>query len=301
MTITESLSRIRRRRPRAAADAGRQSGDQGLFQAGPLAYVIIIVVAILSVFPLYWSFVAATSTNAQINSKVPPLLPHGSLLHNLSIAMQEQNLWKAMLASLIVATLVTACVVFFCTLAGFAFAKLKFRFSNILLGLVIATLLIPPQLGVIPLYLYMSKFHWTGTLAAVIFPNVVTAFGVFFMRQYLLAGMPIELLEAGRVDGATTLRIFLRVVLPIARPAMVALAILTFITSWNDFLWPLVALSNSSNATLQVALAGLGQRLSDGEAIPMAGAVFSIIPVLLMFLVLGRQLVGGVLHGAVKG
>jgi cellobiose transport system permease protein len=299
MTITESLSRIRRRRAQASAE--RHSGNQGLFQAGPFAYFIIIFVAILSVFPLYWSFVAATSTNAEINSKVPPLLPHGSLLQNLRIAMQEQNLWKAMAASLTVAVVVTACVVFFCTLAGFAFAKLKFRFGNILLGLVIATLLIPPQLGVIPLYIYMSKFHWTGTLAAVIFPNVVTAFGVFFMRQYLLEGMPIELLEAGRVDGATTLRIFLKVVLPIARPAMVALAILTFITSWNDFLWPLVALSNSNNATLQVGLAGLGQRLSDGEAIPMAGAVFSIIPVLLMFLVLGRQLVGGVLHGAVKG
>ncbi|MGE5286114.1 MAG: carbohydrate ABC transporter permease [Micromonosporaceae bacterium] len=300
MIITEPLRRIWRRRA-GTKGAGRRSRSRGLFQAGPFTYLVIIVVAILSLFPLYWAFVAATSTNAQINSPVPPLLPHASLLQNLRIAMEEQNLWRAMAASVIVSGVVTACVVFFCTLAGFAFAKLKFRFSNILLGAVIATIMIPPQLGVIPLYIYMSKLHWTGTLASVILPNVVAAFGVFFMRQYLSEGMPTELLEAGRVDGASTLRIFLRVVLPVARPAMVALALLTFITSWNDFFWPLIALGNSNSQTMQVALAGLGQRLSDGQAIAMAGAVFSIIPVIVIFLVLGRKLVGGVLQGAVKG
>jgi cellobiose transport system permease protein len=237
MINTEPLSRAwpHRAQPRSM---GRHSGGRGLFQAGPLTYLVVIIVAILSLFPIYWAFVAATSTNAQINAPVPPLLPHASLLQNLRIAMQEQDLWRAMGSSVAVSGVVTGCVVFFCTLAGFAFAKLKFRFSNLLLGAVIATIMIPPQLGVIPLYLYMSKFHWTGTLTAVILPNVVTAFGVFFMRQYLSEGLPTELLEAGRVDGASTLRIFLRIVLPVARPAMVALALLTFITSWNDFFWP---------------------------------------------------------------
>lgn len=299
MIFTEQLSRIRRRTVRAKG-ARHHSGSRPMFQAGPFAYLVVIVTAIFSLFPIYWAFVAATSTNAQINSPVPPLLPHASLLRNLQVAMQEQNLWRAMTSSIIVSAVVTACVVFFCTLAGFAFAKLTFEFSNILLGAVIATIMIPPQLGVIPLYLYMSRLHWTGTLASVILPNVVTAFGVFFMRQYLSEGLPTELLEAGRVDGASTLRIFLRVVLPIARPAMVALALLTFITSWNDFFWPLIALSNSNSQTMQVALAGLGQRLSDGQAIAMAGAVFSIIPVIIIFLALGRKLVGGVLQGAVK-
>lgn len=296
MIVTEPLSRRRTRR----AQGAKHSSGSRMFEAGPFAYLVVIITAILSLFPIYWAFVAATSTNAQINSPVPPLLPHASLLRNLQIAMQEQNLWRAMASSIIVSGVVTACVVFFCTLAGFAFAKLTFRFSHILLGAVIATIMIPPQLGVIPLYLYMSRLHWTGTLASVILPNVVTAFGVFFMRQYLTEGLPTELLEAGRVDGASTLRIFLRIVLPIARPAMVALALLTFITSWNDFFWPLIALSNSDSQTMQVALAGLGLRLSDGQAIAMAGAVFSIIPVILIFLVLGRKLVGGVLQGAVK-
>lgn len=270
-------------------------------RVGPLGYAVLIVTAILSLFPLYWAFVAATSTNAQINSKVPPLVPHGSLLHNLHLAMQEESLWRAMGNSLIVSGSVTICVVMFATLAGFAFAKLPFRFSNVLLGSVIATLMIPPQLGVIPLYQYMVKLHWAGSLQAVILPNVVTAFGVFFMRQYLVQALPTELLEAGRVDGASTLRIFWSVVIPIARPAMVALGLLTFVASWNDFLWPLVVLSNSDNQTLQVALNGLGQRLSDGQSVPMAGAVFSIVPVIVVFALLGRQIVGGVLQGAVKG
>jgi cellobiose transport system permease protein len=289
--------RVPGRRKKVRAPKRQETG----LKAGPLTYTFVIIAAIISLFPIYWTFVAATSTNAQINGNVPPLLPHGDLFHNIALAMQEENLWGALATSLIVSITVTVCVVIFCTLAGFAFAKLRFRLNNILLGGVIATLLIPPQLGVIPLYLYMVQLHWSGSLQAVILPNVVTAFGVFFMRQYLVEAMPTELIEAGRVDGASTLRIFARVVVPIARPAMVALALITFVTSWNDFLWPLVVLSNSNHQTLQVALAGLGQRMSDGESIPMAGAVFSIIPVILVFIILGRQIVGGVLQGAVKG
>jgi len=211
------------------------------FRAGPLTYVIVIVVAIVSLFPIYWAFVAATSTNAQINAKVPPLFPHGNLLHNLRLAMQEEALWRALANSLVVSTIVTVCVVFFATLAGFAFAKLRFRFSSVLLGAVIATLMIPPQLGVIPLYRVMVQLHWSGSLQAVILPNVVTAFGVFFMRQYLVEAMPTELIEAGRMDGASTLRIFVSVVLPIA-------------TSWSNW-------SHDPNALENVRLQ-LGQQLN---------------------------------------
>jgi cellobiose transport system permease protein len=280
----------------------RRSGASragGQLRAGPLTYLVLIVVAVISLFPVYWALVGATRSNSEINAPTPPLLPGGNFLHNLSVAMQQEDLWAALRNSIIVSGVVTVCVVFFTTLAGFAFAKLRFRFRGLLLGLVIATLMIPPQLGVIPLYLFMARLHWTDQLSAVILPNVVTAFGVFFMRQYLVEALPNELIEAGRMDGASTLRIFRSVVLPVARPAMVALALLTFITSWNDFLWPLIALKD--NPTMQVALNGLGQGYVHDQSVIMAGTVFSLIPVIVIFLALGRQIVGGVLQGAVKG
>jgi cellobiose transport system permease protein len=269
-------------------------------QAGPLTYLSLTVITLVSVFPLYYTIVMASHTNAEMAAGTPPMLPSGSLVSNIGKALELAPLNKGLINSLIVASCVTLGTVAFCTLAGFAFAKLRFRGANLLLGLCIVTMMVPMQMGIIPLYMLMAKLGLANHLHAVILPTLVTAFGVFFMRQYLASAVPDELIEAGYVDGAGTFRIFRSIVLPAARPAMSVLAMLTFLTTWNDFFWPLIALS-SQNPTVQVAFGSLATGYAPEQSIIMAGTVYGTIPVLIVFALLGRQIVGGIMQGAVKG
>ncbi|MEU6171830.1 carbohydrate ABC transporter permease [Streptantibioticus parmotrematis] len=284
----------------------RGSGAGRQHHGGPIAHLVLVVVAIASLFPLYFSVVAASTSQTRIARTPPPLVPGGNLLRNLR-AVWDYNgpgghtLGLAMVNSVIVASAVTVSTVLFATLAGFAFAKLRFTGRNALLVFVVATIAVPPQLSVLPLFQLMSGLHWTDRLQAVILPGLVTAFGVFFMRQYLSQALPTELLEAARMDGANSWRIVWHVVLPVARPAMAVLGMLTFVQAWNDFLWPLIALTPSGNPTLQVALASIGGGYDINEAVIMAGAVVATVPLLVAFAVFGKQIVGGVMQGAVKG
>jgi cellobiose transport system permease protein len=269
-------------------------------QAGPITYLILALVTIVSVFPLYYTIVMASHTNAEMAAKTPPLLPSGSLVANIGKAFEIAPLNKGLINSVIVASCVTLGTVAFCTLAGFAFAKLRFRGNNLLLGLCIGTMMVPMQMGIIPLYMLMAKFGFANHLQAVILPTLVTAFGVFFMRQYIASAVPDELIEAGYVDGAGTFRIFRSIVVPAARPAMSVLAMLTFLTAWNDFFWPLIALS-SQNPTVQVSFQSLATGYAPEQSIIMAGTLYGTVPVLIVFALLGRQIVGGIMQGAVKG
>ncbi|WP_436788718.1 carbohydrate ABC transporter permease [Yinghuangia sp. YIM S10712] len=269
-------------------------------QGGVLAYVILVVATIVSAFPFYWSIVAATRSDSEINSVPPPFLPGGGLTDNFEAATEQADIGKALINSTIVSGTVALGTVLACTLAGFAFAKLRFRGRGALLSFTVATMMIPPQLGVIPLYMMMAKLGWANQLQAVIMPTLVTAFGVFFMRQYLSEALPDELIEAGRVDGASYTRIFFSIVLPVARPAMAVLALLTFMTTWNDFFWPIIALSQD-NPTVQVAINSLGGGYVPDQSVILAGTVLGTLPVLLVFGLLGRQIVGGIMQGAVKG
>jgi cellobiose transport system permease protein len=269
-------------------------------QAGPLTYLFLVLSTLVSVFPLYWTLVAGSHTNNEISSTPPPVLPGGSIFSNFRLAMEQAPIAKAIVNSIIVAGCITVGTVLCCTLAGFAFAKLSFRGNGLLLALVIGTMMVPTQLGIIPLFILIAKLQWVNQLQAVVLPTLVSAFGVFFMRQYLLQALPDELLDAGRVDGASTMRIFVSIVLPIARPAMAVLGMLTFLTAWNDFFWPIIALT-SSNPTVQVALAGLGTGYVPQQSIIMAGTLLGTLPVLVVFVILGKQIVGGISQGAVKG
>jgi cellobiose transport system permease protein len=284
----------------AVQGARRRHGGNSQLRAGWLTYAILGIVAVVSLFPLYYTLVMATRTNSEINQVPPPFLPGGRLVHNIREAYGLVNLTKAMFNSVIVSGSIALGTVLFCTLAGFAFAKLRFRFSSVLLGLTIGTMLIPPSLGVIPLYQIMVRLGWTDQLQAVILPTLVTAFGVFFMRQYLTQAMPTELLEAGWIDGASTFRVFWSIVLPIARPAMAVLGMLTFLQAWNDFFWPILVLQ-ADNPTVQVALQNLGQGYVPDRSVILAGTFLTTIPVILIFALLGRQIVGGIMHGALKG
>ncbi|MFD0482885.1 carbohydrate ABC transporter permease [Kineococcus sp. GCM10028916] len=268
--------------------------------AGPLTYVLLGVTALIFIVPFYYMIVAASRPMAEMNQSPPPFLPGPDLWQNITTAVQQQAIGLSIVNSLLVSGVTTIGTLLFCTLAGFAFAKLRFRGRNALFAITIGTLMIPPSLGVVPLYKIMSDWGLAGRLESVILPSLVTAFGVFFMRQYLVQTMPDELLEAARVDGASTTRTFVAIVLPIARPGMAVLGMLTFMTSWNDFFWPVIAL-NSTMPTVQVALNNLGSGYVPDTSIIMAGTLVGTLPVIVVFLLLGRQIVGGIIAGAVKG
>lgn len=284
--------------PRKQSRFKERAGQQ--MKGGPFAYLALIIVGIGSIVPLYWTLVAASHTQDEVLNTTPPFLPGSHLMHNLDAAWNQAHLGKAIVNSIIVSSCITAATLFFCTLAGYAFAKMRFRGRGGLMTAVIATLTIPPQLSVVPLFMLMSDIGWGGNLESVIFPTLVSAFGVFFMRQYLSEALPYELIEAAKIDGANNLRIVFSIVLPVARPAMMVLGMLTFVQAWNDFFWPYLAL-NQQNPTLQVALGQLSASYTPDQSIIMAGALISTLPLLVVFVVFGKRIVGGIMSGAVKG
>jgi cellobiose transport system permease protein len=268
--------------------------------AGWVTYGLLAVIILISLAPFYWQVVIASNTQSAIGQSPPAMLPGSHLWQHIRIVFENADFGKALLNSLIVCSIITVSVVLTSTLAGFAFAKLRFKGRGALLIFVVATMTIPTQLGIIPLYIMMAQwFGWNDHLAAVIVPALVNAFGVFFMRQYLVGAFPAELLDAGRVDGASTLRIWWNLVLPVARPAAAVLGLLTFMTAWNDFFYPIVVLT-PQNPTVQVALNELASGYQTDYSTVFTGAFLATFPILVVFVVLGRQIIGGIMQGAVK-
>ena len=267
-----------------------------------LTYTLLSLALAISAYPLYFAVQLASSTSTQIaQNPIPALLPQGELFTNLKRVLEADiDLWQAIVNSIIVSTATAISVVMFATLAGYSFAKLRFRGRRPLLVFVIATMAVPTQLGVVPLFIVMRELDLVGSLWAVILPGMVTAFGVFWMTQYLDSALPYELIEAARVDGASMLRTFWNVALPAARPAATMLGLFTFIASWTNFFWPSIVLG-TKNPTLPVALQLLQAGFFKDIALIMAGVVISVIPLIVLFVVAGRQLVAGIMQGAVKG
>ncbi|GGV56334.1 sugar ABC transporter permease [Streptomyces griseoloalbus] len=297
VTPPETSPAQQQKRPRLPKSA--RAG--GTLHGGPIAYVILIVFTIVSLFPLIWTAIAASRDNQRLAENPPPFWFGSNLFKNLEIAWKDANLGEAFLNTTIVSGISAATIVVLSTIAGFAFAKLRFKGRNALMLIVIGTMMVPPQLSVIPLYMMVAKLDWTDQLQAVIFPSLVSAFGVFFMRQYLLQALPDEVIEAARVDGASSWRVVWHVVFPAARPAMAVLGMLTFVQTWNDFLWPFLVLTQTGNPTVQVAVAGLGRGYTPDQSLIMAGALLGTLPLLLVFAIFGKQIVGGIMQGAVKG
>jgi cellobiose transport system permease protein len=284
--------------PQPRRRLGRLSvGEQ---RGGLATYAVLVLTATLALLPLYWTVVAASRSNADIAKTPPPLTPGGNLFSNIREALTQVDMVKALVNSVVVSGSIALGTVLFCTLAGFAFAKLRFRGSTALLLIILATMMIPAQLGVVPLFILIARLEWVNELQAVILPTLVSAFGVVFMRQYLIRALPTEIIEAAVVDGASTFRIFRSIVLPAARPAMAVLGMLTFLMAWNDFFWPIIALS-SQNPTVQVALNSLGQGYVPDRSIILAGTLVGTVPLLAVFALLGKQIVGGIMEGGVKG
>lgn len=302
MTTTLSMrSRKPGTPPEPGAKNAKKRGAGRHLHGGKLTYAVLIVFTIGSLFPLVWTAIAASRNNTRLAETPPPFWFGGNLFKNLEIAWTDANMGTALLNTLVVAGTITVGTVLFATLAGFAFAKLRFRFRNTLLLLVIGTMMVPPQLSVVPLFMVVADLGWTDQLQSVILPTLVSAFGVFFMRQYFKEALPTELIEAARVDGASSLRVIWHVVFPAARPAMAVLGMLTFVMAWNDFFWPIIALTQEGQPTVQVALAGLGRGQIPDQSVIMAGALLGTLPLLIAFVLFGKQIVGGIMQGAVKG
>lgn len=270
-------------------------------QPGRLAYLTLVAVLFFSGFPIYYSVVVASRDNSALASIPPPVVPGANLIENVQRVFDTVPFGAALVNSLIVSGIVTVSVVFFSTLAGFAFAKLQFKGTKVLLLGVIATMMVPMQLGVIPLYMLMIELEWTDTLWAVIAPALVSAFGVFFMTQYLRGAMPGSLIESARMDGASTFRIFWQIVMPAARPAAVVLGVLTFLNSWNDYFWPLIVLSSPDTYTVQVALSTLSGGYVTDQSLVLTGTALATLPLLAVFALLGKYMISGIMQGAVKG
>ena len=269
---------------------------------GFLIYGLLAAFVVGGALPLYWSFVIGSHSKGQANDFPPPILPGGHFFANARRVLDTVEFWQALLNSLIVSTVCAVSVVFFSTLAGYAFAKLRFRGRNAGMAFVVMTMAVPTQLAIVPLFIVMRDLGLLDTLAAVALPTMVTAFGVFFMRQYLADAVPDELIEAARMDGCTMIRTFWTVAIPAARPAMSILFLFTFMQVWTDYMWPLVALQKTE--TLQIALDRLaltGQGQTTDYALVLAGTAMATIPLLFLFVLAGRQLVAGIMQGAVKG
>jgi cellobiose transport system permease protein len=292
----------KQRPPRKPRRREVESGD-GVFAPTAMTRIGLILVAVLSIFPLYWMIVIASRVSADGSGFPPALIPGGNLGQHVEEALTHPsaNLLLGLQNSLIVTGTITFSVVLLSTLAGFAFAKLKFRGSKFLMATVLFTMMVPlQQLGIVPLYMVMVELGWLDTLQAVILPFLINGFGIFMMRQYVEQAVPDEIIEAARIDGASTIGIWWRIVLPALRPAMVVLGLLTFILNWNEFLWPFMVLSDQ-NPTIQLAIRQVSTSTWTADlSMIFTGTLISIIPIAILFVVFGRQIVSGIMEGSTK-
>jgi cellobiose transport system permease protein len=264
-------------------------------------YIILILAAIGSIFPLYWMFVVASSNTAAATQMPPRVIPGDNFLHMVGVVFSTVPFVQSILNSVIIALAIGGGQALLCSLAGFAFAKLQFRGRNVLFLIVLLTMTVPAQLSIIPQYMIISGFNWVDTLQAVIFPGLASAFGIFWMRQHLATTMDDDLMGAARIDGANTWQIFWRIGFPIVRPAAFVLGLLGFVTSWNDFLWPLIVLKSPGNYTVQLAIQALQKSYTVNLSLALAGSFLATIPLLVVFFFVGRRLVAGNMDGAFKG
>ncbi len=267
---------------------------------GLLLNLALAMGALLTLTPLLWMVSASFMAPGEASSLPLRLVPKAPTLEHYITLFTRLDLARGLRNSALVAVLATVSSLLVTGMAGYAFAKLRFPGRDRIFGTLLVALVIPSQVGMLPLFLLLKSMGLVNTYAGAIVPYVASVFGVFMIRQYALS-LPDDLLDAARIDGAGEFRIFWNVVVPALQPILATQAVFTLLSSWNDFLWPLVILSDEAKYTLPVALANLsGEHVQDAELM-MAGAVVTVLPVLAAFLVLQRSYVRGVLLGSVKG
>nr|WP_274636346.1 carbohydrate ABC transporter permease [Microbacterium bovistercoris] len=268
--------------------------------ATTVLYAVLIILALIIVLPLLWTLLTSFKTDADA-VRNPYSFPNPvSLDAYRTLASGQQPILLWLWNSFAAATVQTVLILVTASMGAYALARLDFAGKKIIFGVIISTLLVPPVVFLIPNYLIVQNLGWLDTILAITVPGAAGAFGIFFLRQFFV-GLPVEIEEAARIDGAGDFRIFLQVVLPLARPALATLAVLSFLNNWNDFLWPVYVLLSPENMTLQPGLAMLQGAYRTHFAIVMAGAVIASVPVLVLFGIAQRQIVDSVAGAAVKG
>ncbi|MEV5559839.1 carbohydrate ABC transporter permease [Nonomuraea wenchangensis] len=264
-------------------------------------YLLLAVATLACVFPLYWMFVVASTDTAAATRMPPEIIPGGNFFHLAGLVFSTVPFVRSIINSVIVAGSIGVGHAVLCSLAGFAFAKLRFRGRNALFLVVVLTMTVPTQLAVIPQYMIISSLGWVDTLQALIVPGLASAFGIFWMRQHLSTTISDEILQAARIDGATTWQIFWRIAFPLVRPAAFVLGLLGFVTAWNDFLWPFIVLKSPEMYTAQIAIKALQNNYVVDLGLAMSGSFLATLPLLVLFVFVGRRMVAGIMDGAFKG
>lgn len=268
---------------------------------GLTAHILLGLAVLISVFPFLWTIVMATNTTKDIYQS-PPKLTFGShLLENIRHVLDTIDFFGSMLNTVVIASVTTVLVLFIDSLAAFAFAKFDFPGRKVLFGTLLVFMMLPLQLAVLPQFILMSELGWVGMLKALVWPALSNAFGIFWLRQYIENGVPDELLDAARIDGAGFFRQYWNVALPMIRPALSFLAIYAFVNAWNDYVWPLIVLTNPEHVTLQVELAQLNLGHNTDYSMVMAGVLMAAIPLVVVFTIFARGFIAGATEGAVQG
>ena len=261
---------------------------------------LLLGAAAVALFPLLWMLSVSFMHPGEASALPPPLWPAHATLQNYRVLFLRAGMGRYLLNSLAVSTAITVLSLAFNLMAGYAFAKLRFAGRERLFRGLLGALVIPAQVAMLPLFLLLKTVGLVNSYAGVVMPAMATVFGIFLVRQYA-RGMPDELLEAARIDGAGEWRIFVRIVLPLLKPVIVTLAIFTFLTAWNDFMWPLIVLTGQDHYTLPIGLASLAREHAQDTELMMAGSVVTVLPVLALFLLLQRYYLDGLMLGSVKG
>lgn len=264
------------------------------------ARAVVLAGSLIMLAPFYFMFVFATQSRSEIFNLPPPLWFGDDLGANLKILTERLPFWKNLGWSLYVALASTVLTLLFCSLGGYAFAMFEFRFKPALFALVMGTMLLPTFMNMIPTFMVMDALGWIDQHRALYIPTAASAFGIFLMRQYALTGVPRELIEAARMDGCGEFAIFWHIVLPLLRPALGTLGLVTFIASWNNFIGPLVVMRTADQYTLPLALRSLQATVNTEWGALMAGSAIATLPLLVLFALTSRQLIAGLTAGAVK-
>ncbi|MFZ3572808.1 carbohydrate ABC transporter permease [Streptomyces sp. BH097] len=276
---------------------------------GPFQYLVLGALAVLFVYPIWWAVSSSLKPPNEIVRAPLSFSPGSATLDNYTSMLHDVPIGTGFLNTMLVVVIKGALTLGFCPLAGYAFAKYRFPGRDLLFGVLMLTLMLPTLVLIIPLLLEMSQLGWTNTYQALILPGSIDAFGVFWMRQ-TIAAVPDELLDAGRVDGASEFGVFARIVVPVIRPGLAALGVLTAMNIYNDFVWPVVAVNDERHQTLQVVLSTLAQNVTGNRVGADFGTVWgellaagsiAMLPVLLLFILLQRHFINGILAGSVKG
>ncbi len=264
-----------------------------------LIIILLSAMALLAFVPLYWMVITAI-TEPSLTMEFPPkLIPSKIVFTNFAELFQRKIIFRWTFNSLLVAGVITLLQIFFCSLAGYSLAKKKFPGAKIIFFIYIASMMIPAQVTLVPLYILISKFKMINTYFGLIFPGLAAPFGVFLMRQFMIS-IPNEIIDAAKIDGASEFRIYAKVILPMSKPALAVLGIFTFVKEWNTFLWPLIVTNTSNMKTLQAGLALLQEEVPLKYSYLMAGATYSAIPMIIIFLSFQKYFLRGITVGSIK-